>query len=90
MNYSNKKIISLLLSGAITLGVSAPTVSAAENSRRRYNPSYLSDVAYDQNVYSMTGMYTEMLDKLPVYVYLGNGVDNEYLEKYTKKKIKMH
>ena len=48
MNYSNKKIISLLLSGAITLGVSAPTVSAAENSRRRYNPSYLSDVAYDQ------------------------------------------
>lgn len=82
MNYSNKKIISLLLSGAITLGVSAPTVSAAENSRRRYNPSYLSDVAYDQNVYSMTGMYTEMLDKLPVYVYLANGVDNEYLEKY--------
>lgn len=81
MNYSNKKIISLLLSGAITLGVCAPTVSAAENSRRRYNPSYLSDVAYDQNVYSMTGMYTEMLDKLPVYVYLANGVDNEYLEK---------
>ena len=29
----------------------------------------------------MTGMYTEMLDKLPVYVYLGNGVDNDYLEK---------
>ena len=81
MNYSNKKIISLLLSGAITLGVAAPTVSAAENSRRRYEPSYLSDVAYDQNVYSMTGMYTEMLDKLPVYVYLGNNVDNEYLEK---------
>ena len=47
INYSHKKIISLLLSGAITLGVSAPTVSAVENSRRRYNPSYLSDVAYD-------------------------------------------
>ena len=80
MKISNKKLMSLILSGAL---IASPTIAHASTKGTSTNSPYgyyISD--NDEKIYFMDGFYTEMVNGEPVYVYLGNGLSNRYLPLY--------
>lgn len=81
MENLNKRIISTLLAGAMTVGVGAQLQSEA-----RAEDAVVVSQADAENmdlveVSHMKGIYNVIVNNVPVYVYLGNNVDNEYLLK---------
>ncbi len=77
MEKLNKRLMSLILSAAITTSV-APTVANAMGNEQAETES-TSIEAVDSVVRNMDGLYTSVVDGVPVYAYLGNDKRNEYL-----------
>ena len=78
----NKKVMSLILSGVLTTSTSATVVNAAGLDELAGLEKTAEDTVKEEtNAYSLNGMYTTMVNKKPVYVYLNNDRQNEYLEK---------
>lgn len=81
MESLNKRIMSTLLAGALTVGVGAPLqneAKAAETTTITEADAANMDLV---EVCHMKGIYNVIVNNVPVYVYLNNKVDNEYLLK---------
>lgn len=79
MKDTNKKIISLLLAGTLTSSVVPAMVSTV--SAQDAITYGQSDIVNQNKIYYMNGVYTVMINNRPIYVYLGNEVENAYLLK---------
>lgn len=81
---TNKRLMSLILSVPTALSL-MPSVHAAQNVSEPTaiieQANYLSDTTVLEKEYDMNGVYNVMVGMKPVYVYLGNDVQNEYLPK---------
>lgn len=76
---TNKKLVSLLLAGTLSASV-APAMVNSVSAEEAVTQSYL-DTLNQTKVYHMDGIYTVMVNNIPMYVYLNNDVENEYLFK---------
>ena len=74
----NKRIMSLLLSGALVSSVGTMKASAVNNNYLSSN-TYIEDTLLEEN--NMNGIYRVMVYGKPVYVYLNNSYQNKYLNK---------
>ncbi len=83
MEKLNKRIMSGLLAGALTLGV-APAISSEAKAKDDDVIVITEADAANMDLVEichMKGIYNVVANNVPVYVYLNNKVDNEYLLK---------
>lgn len=79
MKITNEKIISLLLAGTLSTGM-MPTMINSVNAIDNVTTG-ITDTLNQSKTYNMNGIYMTIVNNTPVYVYLGNEVENKYLLK---------
>lgn len=83
MKITNKRLMSYILAipTALSMVPSAQAVQTKESTSIMQEANYLNDNYVLEKEYDMNGVYNVMVGNKPVYVYLGNQVQNEYLPK---------
>lgn len=85
MKITNKRLMSFILAAPAALSM-VPSAQAAQTTNNGLTSivqeaNYLNDNYLLEKEYDMNGVYNVRVGSRPVYVYLGNDVQNEYLPK---------